>query len=151
MRLLSILSSSFFLLLQSFYTGIKRTSILPFLPQLKLHDVFIFAHDYQKSTNTFNNLYAIDFSPKEELNSLNIIKLAMGLSIPGKVRVVHFNTIHSLNFTEEWYEKVKYLEHSSDMFHIYPCIKLWESRFNIYTHNCKHFSYYLQSNIKSKK
>jgi hypothetical protein len=144
---------------------VKRhyTSISSFLPQLQLHDVVILSEELADSphlqlsnsntnTNVLKDVFMVDFSPAQELNFTEIVKLCIGLSVPGIVRVIYFETLSKENITTEWYKQKQQqptckdaeLPFSNSSYFITE----WNSSFHLYNHNCKHFSTYLISNVE---
>jgi hypothetical protein len=131
---------------------IKRhyTPILSFLPQLQLHDVVILtdeltvpSHSQLSNTNSNSNIlkhvFMVDFSPAQELNFTEIVKLVVGLSIPGIVRVIYFDTLFKENITTEWYNQKLIQPPCKDVeLPFSNCsylIREWNSSFHLYNHN----------------
>ena len=139
---------SFFLLYSiipglTFTVQTHHTPIFSFLPHLKLHDTILLSCNTDLYVDIMHDVYIVDFSPTKEINYIDAIKLCLGLSVSGIVRIVYFDTLHKDNITEEWYRKK-----SDHCFidPIIPCakgvnfIREWNTTFHLYNNNCKHFS-----------
>lgn len=122
---------------------------------------------FHKSVVLLNNetkhIYAVDFSPLENISSpIVIVKLLLGKSIKGKLRVSQlseelYNYLSVEPLTHNLYaknsllfenndfqitnENLKHLE-TQDPF-LVSIIKLWGDAFQLYTRNCQSFSDFL--------
>jgi hypothetical protein len=146
---------------------VKRhyTPILSFLPNLHLHDVVILSDELNTppnlllsntksntNTNVLKDVFMVDFSPAQALNFTEIVKLCFGLSIPGIVRVIYFETLAKENITTEWYKQKQdqppYKDVELPFSNCSHFITEWDSSFHLYNHNCKHFSKYFIHNVE---
>ena len=113
-----------------------------------------------------NEIYAIDFSPVDNIASPNIIlKLIKGEKIPGKLRLISLSKgidkpIFNDTLTKNLYStqnnifencnseitnyNLKKLEKSDP--YLARIIEYWDTSFQIYKRNCHHFSSYLYNN-----
>lgn len=118
--------------------------VFPFLPQINLHHIVVF--------KSKNHKYLLDYSPRSELNISTCLKLFTGKNVPGKTRIVYINdkTNNNEDMIEEWVNKLDKNKQSKS-FPIRYCklnkiIKEWDESFNLYNHNCRHFSSYIMKN-----
>jgi len=118
--------------------------VFPFLPRINLHHIVIFKRK--------NHKYLLDYSPISELNISTCFKLFIGKNVPGKTRIVYINdkTNNNEDMIEEWVKKLD-KNKQSGKFPIRYCklnkmIKEWDESFNLYHHNCRHFSSYIIKN-----
>ena len=96
-----------------------------------------------------NHKYLLDYSPMSELNISTCLKLFIGKNVPGKTRVVYINdkTNNNKDLIKKWVNEL-HKNKQSGKFPIRYCklnkmIKEWDESFNLYHHNCRHFSNYI--------
>jgi hypothetical protein len=142
-----------------------HTSILNFVPQLKLHHVVVIPEADNK------NIYIADFSPINQTNLYTLTKLIFGFSVPAEIRLRHINLskfnltlnnidnivnhkflidtwyntttpnyILSQKVTDQIFKKIKNKKIKNFIAHI----KKWNSSMNLYSHNCQHFSSFVE-------
>ena len=118
--------------------------VFPFLPQINLHHIVVFKRKNYK--------YLLDYSPMSELNISTCLNLFLGKNVPGKTRIVYINdkTNNNRDIIEEWANELDKNKQSRS-FPIRYCklnkiIKEWDESFNLYNHNCRHFSSYIIKN-----
>ena len=132
---------------------IINTPIYNFIPFLAFHHIALIYNE--------NDIFSIDFSPNENINSpYIIIKLLQGKNIKGKIRINHikdksiniyklksniFFENYNSQFLEENFEKLKKIDYC-----IVDSIKLWNTSFQLYKRNCQHFCKFLQLNYQSE-
>lgn len=117
-----------------FSCKIIHTPIYPTTPILRLHSILIL-----EKNNI--SMYAIDFSPHENITKFNVIfRLLLGKIIKGKIRIIDLskNSLdenHSISFSE--FEKIDpYLT---------SILRTWGSSFQLYNRNCRDFSKFVQT------
>jgi phage FluMu protein gp41 len=140
------------------------SSVIPFLPQLKAHHIVLI------STQQKNNAYTIDFSPLPIDSSFMQAQLYLLFAgnVQGEIRVRHIENAYSKDDKEiisEW-EKVNDLYSNgngdisqklsnqviasikdADVITLLDKIKKWNTTMNLYTHNCQHFSKFVNDII----
>ena len=97
------------------------------------------------------DIFIIDFSPNEDITNKDVIKkLLFGQNINSKIRLLYFDKIKKEDISKELNNNAKIcninLLKSYDK-NIYNIINNWNTSFNLYNHNCKHFSKYLVTTI----
>lgn len=138
-----------------------NTPIYKSLPIFLFHKIVLL-----KNNEVNNEIYAIDFSPLDNIGSPNtILRLLKGEKIPGKVRIVSlFNNIQNPIFKHTIYNNLYSKQNTifencdseitnnnlKKLKMIDPYLALiieyWGSSFQIYKRNCHHFSSYLYNN-----
>jgi len=133
-------------------TKIIRTPIFETIPLIKLHDVVLF-YDITQSNKLiennyeYKNIYIIDYTPIENISQLSVIlKMLSGENIKGEVNIFYFDKINKKNIIDQSYKKFpsKFKKFNKN---IYKIVNSWNSSFNLYNHNCKHFSNYFTKEI----
>ena len=130
-----------------------KTSILNFLPFLKLHHIVLISSK--------NKIYSVDFSPINQSSPKTLLKLFFSKKVLAEIRIRVFENISLDNsnyyIIEKWSNltKLKYnesLELSKTVFNeiddvdlknIIKKIKLYNTYMNLYNNNCQHFSKYV--------
>jgi len=157
----------------SYKAKIINTAILPFFPNLKQHHIVLLSKEDQKSkpkpiefsfaitnTNTNTNcnkelrdVYIIDYTPKIQQNAVDYMKLFLGYKIPGIVRVIYLPKSTQKTLVNDWFSVItsnpdytKIINNMCDE-NVSRIINNWDSSFNLYLHNCQHFSGYLIQNL----
>jgi hypothetical protein len=115
--------------------------VFPFLPQINLHHIVVFKKN--------NHKYLLDYSPISELNISTCLNLFLGKNVPGKTRIVYINNKNNNKeyLIKEWIKNL----HKNKQSVKFPMgyrklnkmIKKWDKSFNLYHHNCRHFSNYV--------
>jgi hypothetical protein len=124
-----------------FEKEIIGTLVSPFLPQINLHHIVVFKRK--------NHKYLLDYSPLSELNISTCLKLFAGKNVPGKTRIVYINDKNNNNeiLIEEWIKILNANKQSGKFpiryYKLNKMIKEWDESFNLYHHNCRHFSSYI--------
>lgn len=131
-------------------TKIISTPIFESIPLIRLHDVVLF-YDIPLLTlsksNEYNNVYIIDYTPIENISQLSVIlKMLSGENIEGEVNIFYFDKINKKHIVDQSYKKFP-SELKKINKNIYKIVNSWDSSFNLYNHNCKHFSYYFTNEI----
>jgi hypothetical protein len=142
-----------------------NTPIYKSNPFCLFHSVVLLQNnECEKLNNEKNDVFAIDFSPIEDITSPNnILKLLLGKQIQGKVRIISFpkdiyKTIFKDPFTNNLYSKnINIFEDFNSQLtninlnkiekidpYLVSIIKSWGSSFQIYNRNCRNFSKFLQ-------
>jgi hypothetical protein len=132
-------------------TKIINTPIYENNQILKLHNVVLFKKNGLIDENNLENIFCIDFSPSEDItNKTTIKKMFLGKNINGKIRLLFFNKIKKNDIPKELDNNKNLcninIMKSYDM-NIYNIINNWNKFFNLYNHNCRHFSNYFVSSI----
>jgi hypothetical protein len=95
----------------------------------------------------------IDFSADEDISNINIIKkILFGKNIKGKIRIFYFDKISKEDIIKELNNKNQKLCNKNIIKsydnHIYNIINDWNLTYNVYNHNCIHFSNYFVKSLK---
>lgn len=134
-------------------TKIINTPIFENFNIIKLHNV-VLLHDQcinlntqinyniNENTKQYKNIYIIDYSPIDDITKPDVLlKIILGKNINGKVNIFYFDKIEKKDIINQSYKKIpskiKLLNKK-----IYKIIDSWDSSFNLYNHNCRHFSHY---------
>lgn len=152
----------------SYRTKVYNSAIISFLPELKLHNVvtvkketklnkFKILQREKKRTiesSELNNFYVFDYTPKEQPDAFGYIKMFLGYKLPGIIRVIHIEETSEKNLIEDWHKLAmktpdyeKHLKKFGDK-RVNNIIEKWEKPFNVYSHNCRHFSAYFSKEIE---
>jgi hypothetical protein len=127
-----------------FEKEIIGTLVFPFLPQINLHHIVVFKRK--------NHKYLLDYSPMSELNISTCLNLFLGKNVPGKTRIVYINNENNNKevLIKEWIKILSANKHSgafpTGYYKLNKMIKKWDESFNLYHHNCQHFSNYVIKN-----
>lgn len=134
------------------HTNILHTSILPFCPYIKLHDIVVVSTPHVK-----NRLYLVDFSPINQ-SPRGLLSLFLGKNVSAEVRIRHVENItldQDALIIEKWCDinnnagKEKSQELSDFIFHnitdestraYIENARRQTRSMNMYRYNCKHFS-----------
>ena len=158
--------------LHSYRTKVFNSAIVSFLPELKLHNIVTIKKETklnkfkvfnqfkvkQKNEltkyNELNNLYVFDYTPKQQPDAVGYIKMFLGYKLPGIVRVIHIKKSTEENLIEDWHNIVmsnpdykKCLAKFEDK-RVNNIIEKWDTSFNVYSHNCRHFSSYFSTELE---
>ena len=137
-----------------FFTKIIQTPIYQSTNICNFHHIILLNKmPFINNKIIYNNLYAIDFSPNDDITNYHIIKkLILGNNIKGKVRIFYIDKIDLSTDIKIFFDKQYKLcpideikDVDNDM---YNKIKQWNLLFNCYKQNCQHFSYYICNDIK---
>ena len=152
----------------SYRTKVYNSAIISFLPELKLHNVVTVKKEtklnkfkilqgeknHPVESSELNNFYVFDYTPKEQPDAFGYIKMFLGYKLPGIIRVIHIEKSSEDKLIEDWHNVVKtnpdyknYLNKFSDK-RVNNIIEKWEITFNVYSHNCRHFSTYFSKEIE---
>jgi hypothetical protein len=127
-----------------FEKEIIGTLVSPFLPQINLHHIVVFKRK--------NHKYLLDYSPMSELNISTCLNLFLGKNVPGKTRIVYINNENNNKevLIKEWIKILSANKHSGAFplgyYKLNKVVKNWDESFNLYHHNCQHFSNYVIKN-----
>jgi hypothetical protein len=95
----------------------------------------------------YDDVYAIDFSPVDNISDWRIaLKLLLGKSVKGKLRLIYFDRVDKKSIQKDIMssEPIISFETINDIDpDLYDKIINWKPLFQLYNHNCKHFSRYL--------
>jgi len=136
-----------------------HSSIIGFLPELKLHHVVVLQPFSMKK-----DVYAIDFSPIQSGSPIVLLKLLFAFNVPAETRVRFIKNGELLmdnDFIDTWYKTnpMDYMEsqqlseritgsiRDKDMKNLLDEVKKWNTNMNLYTHNCQHFSAFVENKI----
>jgi hypothetical protein len=151
----------------SYRTKVFNSAIVSFLPELKLHNVVTVKKEKVKppckfnhktanfdSSINLNDFYVFDYTPKHQPDALGYVKMFLGYELPGIVRVIHIEKSSEEKLIEDWHKLAmknpdykKYLKKFGDK-RINNIIEKWKTTFNVYSHNCRHFSAYFSKEIE---
>lgn len=158
--------------LHSYHTKLFNSAVVSFLPNLKLHNVVMVKKETKlnkfkqhrkhlsnekNKSNDFSNVYVFDYTPKQQPDAIGYIKMFLGYKLPGIVRVIYIEKSNEEKLIEDWYKLVmenpdykKCLKKFGDK-RVNNIIEKWDAQFNVYSHNCKHFSCYFSKEIGKLK
>jgi hypothetical protein len=136
---------------------------------LNLHHVVVFENKHVLNDENLlqpigyynvniHSIYMIDYSPSDSINNLSTIsKLLIGNNCNGKIRIYHFQKLNNefsitsnQNLINLWNDKIRnYNQHTINYLDkdVYDIIMKWNTSFNLYNHNCRHFSNYFVKSI----
>jgi hypothetical protein len=142
----------------SYNITLLKTSILNFIPILKLHHIILL---YDKK---YNNIYTIDFSPINQSSTKTLLKLLFNKNVNAEIRVRLIKNImlnDSNKIIEQWnnINKVDYITSQKITYKTYNNIYNSEIKdfikfiinhynkngnfMNLYTNNCQTFSKFI--------
>jgi len=157
-----ILLNLFFFIACKLQMQVMKTSILNFLPQLKLHHVVLISKIDKK-----NDVYTIDFTPINQSHSKTLTSLLLGKNVPAELRI---RRIKNTNINDEktilklWDSNITEKQSLDLNNSVYTSIKdkeikemialflLWAKKkqyMNLYTCNCQHFGNYAKTNYET--
>ena len=130
------------------FTKILNTPIYD-LNQICLnhHIVLLQKTPFDLHQREYEDVYAIDFSPSDDINDWkNIVKMLLGKTIPGKIRLVYFDQISDEalfikplhNYPTTSPDAIQDMDNE-----LYNKIIQWDPKFQLYSRNCQHFGRYL--------
>ena len=144
---------------------VLKGAIFNFLPNyFKEHHIVIVSTDKPSSFLYSPRVYTLDYSPINQSHPKTWLKLAIGNDVPGEVRIREIPTV-TINeedkIFEEWirlinstmfsYEKSQQMSDfvisdikSEKLKSFFNKILEWKTPMNLYTHNCQHFSRFVQ-------
>lgn len=146
----------------SYHTKVFNSAVVSFLPDLKLHNIVTVKKETKlkkiqnktKEINSFSNVYVFDYTPKQQPDAIGYIQMFLGHKLPGIVRVIYIEKTTKENLIEDWHKLVmqnpdykKCLKKFGDK-RVNNIIENWELPFNVYSHNCRHFSSYFSKEIE---
>ena len=143
----------FFLLLthifsKKLYTKVIHTPIYEPLKMCRFHNIVLMKKTpFNDDQQEYKETYAIDFSPADNIADWRIVlKLLLGKSIKGKLRLVYFDRIDEESMQKDILSREPTISFET-IYDIdpdlYDKIINWKPLFQLYNHNCKHFSRYL--------
>jgi hypothetical protein len=126
---------------------------LGWLPQLKLHHIVLLTEPIE------NRSYAIDFTPLNQPHFSTLLQLFIAKNVPAEIRVCYLGDITNKTenqIIEQWdflttYKASFGLAHMKDTVireNLLDAFSNWEPEMNVYTHNCQHFSEFLQKKMR---
>lgn len=157
-----ILLNLFFFVVCKLQMRVMKTSILHFLPQLKLHHLVLISKMDKK-----NDVYTIDFTPINQTHHRTLSGLLLGKNVPAELRLRRIkNTnicddkkilqIWDSNMDEKKSRKLSKSVYNSiqdkEIKQVISGFLLWEESkqyMNLYTRNCQHFGNYAKANHKT--
>jgi len=117
-----------------------------------------------KQDNTYKHMYIVDFGPNIPIdNPQNIGKLLLGNHVNGKIRVFYFDTMNHNYLLDNFNDIVNtstnriiitkelcdcnildgdFFTYNTELYTILEPTNNWDLNFQLYTHNCQHFSKY---------
>lgn len=148
---------------QSYQIKIVNTAIISFLPELKLHNVVLLQKNKEnikaREESKIKDVYIIDYTPKQQPDFFGYVKMFLGYETPGIIRFIHLKETTKKTLVEDWFHLAQtsegnyYKQNRKKLGDkkITEIIDAWPVSFNVYSHNCQHFSEYLIKNLESKK
>ena len=141
---------------------ILKTSILNFMPFIKLHHLVVIENN---NTNA-NKIYTIDFSPINQTSHKTLIKLFFSKNIQSEIRIrsienttfdnnkeiiTLWNNLNNLTYIESQKLSNNILDEIDDINLKNKIIKIkdYDKYMNLYNHNCQHFAKYVIKNLES--
>ena len=121
---------------------ILYTPVFPFFPNLKQHHVIVIPRSY-------NSAYAFDFTPVDQELIQTKLDLFLGKNVPGEIRIIRISdATGDLEMIESW-ETMKGTSRDSKIndgkiLRLIKRTKSWNTDMNMYTHNCQHFTAFMQ-------
>jgi hypothetical protein len=119
------------------------TPVFPFFPNFKQHHVVVVAGSH-------NSAYAFDFTPSDQGSLKTQLDLLFGKNVPGIIRVLRIpDAAGDLDITNSWKSVSEKSESTADIndlqiIRLIKRTKSWNTEMNMYTHNCQHFSAFMQ-------
>lgn len=136
----------------SYRTKVFSSAVVSFLPDLKLHNSVTVKKETKKGED-FANIYVFDYTPKQKPDAIGYIKMFLGHKLPGIVRVIHIKKSTEESLIEDWHKLAmenpdykKCLTKFGDK-RVNNIVEKWDASFNVYSHNCRHFSDYFSTEI----
>ena len=137
------------------FLKILQTSILHFIPSIKLHHIVLL------SDNPRHHLYTLDFTPINQTHRSTLLKMVLARNVPAEIRLRYIitNMENTDVIIEKWdnmnkvHHDISYqlskrvytnIQNKQIKNIIYQSFK-WEPYMNLYTHNCQHFSHYVKN------
>ena len=137
------------------FLKILQTSILHFIPSIKLHHIVLL------SDNPRHHLYTLDFTPINQTHRSTLLKMVLARNVPAEIRVRYIitnmentdtiiekwdnmNKVHhdiSYQLTKSFYNNIL----NKEIKNIINQSFKWEPYMNLYNHNCQHFSHYVKN------
>jgi hypothetical protein len=137
------------------FLKILQTSILHFIPSIKLHHIVLL------SDNPRHHLYTLDFTPINQTRRSTLFKMLLGRNVPAEIRLRYIitNMENTDTIIEKWdnINKVTPEKSSQLTITVYNTIENteikniihksfnWQHYMNLYNHNCQHFSHYVKN------
>ena len=139
------------------FLKILQTSILHFIPSIKLHHIVLL------SDNPRHHLYTLDFTPINQTQRATLFKMLLGRNVPAEIRLRYIitNIINTDEIIQQWdnmnkvtpeisfqltrtvYNKIENAEIKNIIHKSFN----WQHYMNLYNHNCQHFSWFLKKRI----
>lgn len=137
------------------FLKILQTSILHFIPSIKLHHIVLL------SDNPRHHLYTLDFTPINQTHRSTLLKMVLARNVPAEIRIRYIitnmentdtiiekwdnmNKVHhdiSYQLTKSFYNNIL----NKEIKNIINQSFKWEPYMNLYNHNCQHFSHYVKN------
>ena len=158
MKMLLQLYHLFFLLYivkSHIFLKILQTSILHFIPSIKLHHIVLL------SDKPEHHLYTLDFTPINQTQRSTLFNMLLGRNVPAEIRVRYIitNMENTDEIIQQWDNMNKVTPEISFQLTrtVYNTIENaeikniihksfnWQYYMNLYNHNCQHFSHYVKN------
>jgi len=137
------------------FLNILQTSILHFIPSIKLHHIVLL------SDNPRHHLYTLDFTPINQTRHSTLLKMVLARNVPAEIRLRYIitnmentdkiveiwdnmNKVHpdiSFQISKRVYNTIQ----NKEIQNIINQSFKWEPYMNLYNHNCQHFSHYVKN------
>jgi len=137
------------------FLKILQTSILHFIPSIKLHHIVLL------SDNPRHHLYTLDFTPINQTHHSTLLKMVLARNVPAEIRLRYIitnmentdtiiekwdnmNKVHydiSYQLTKSFYNNIQNKEIKDIITQSFN----WKPYMNLYNHNCQHFSDYVKN------
>lgn len=147
----NILFYLFGFVLGSYKINILETSILDFVPSVKLHHVVILKKENENEKKKNNIIYAIDFTPTGKRDFKTAVRLFLGFNAPAEIRFMPITEVDfrdTSTLIEKW-ETIRNEETSIEKPNeILDLFTDWKNdSMNLYCHNCQHFSRFIKMKV----
>jgi hypothetical protein len=137
------------------FLKILQTSILHFIPSIKLHHIVLL------SDNPRHHLYTLDFTPINQTQRSTLFKMLLGRNVPAEIRLRYIIT--NMENTDEIIQQWDYMNkvtpeisfqltrtvyntiENAEIKNIIHKSFNWQHYMNLYNHNCQHFSHYVKN------
>jgi len=134
---------------------IIQSSILHFIPSIKLHHIVLLSDDPKRY------LYTLDFTPINQTQTSTLVKMLFAKNVPAEIRLRYIytnmqnidniiqqwdymnqvNEESSMKLTNKFYNNIK----NKQIKNIIASSFEWQPYMNLYNHNCQHFSHYVKN------
>jgi hypothetical protein len=128
-----------------YYTKIIKTPLYESCKHIRLHDVVLLRNrPFHTNHLLYEDVYIFEFVPIANISKINVlVTMFLGNNIPGKIRKYYFSQISHIDIINSKYTSDNELQSCSDV-KVQDKLNNWNCQFNVYFHNCRHFSKYFK-------